>query len=67
MFNNKFLRKKSIKELKNDLYDLLKKRISLYLQLSSKKLNQTHLIKLCKRNISKIKTIIFEKKKINEK
>ncbi len=62
MFSSEFLRKKNIEELKNELSNLLYQKFNLSLQLSSKKLKKTHLIKLYKKNIARIKTIISEKK-----
>ncbi len=66
MSNNKFLRNKDIKELKNILYVLLKKKFTLRMQLFLNKIKKNHLIRKCKKNISIIKTIIREKC-INEK
>ncbi len=66
MSNNKFLRIKTIKELKNNLYILLKKKFTLRMQLSLNRIKNNHLIRKCKKNISLIKTILREKC-INEK
>ncbi len=66
MSNNKFLRNKNIKELKNILYILLKKKFTLRMQLFLNKIKKNHLIRKCKKNISIIKTLIREKY-INEK
>ncbi len=66
MSNNKFLRSKSIEELKNNLHILLKKKFTLRMQLFLNKIKKNHLIRKCKKNISIIKTILREKC-INEK
>ncbi len=61
MSNNKFLRDKSINNLKNDLHILFKKKFSLRMQLSLNRIKKNHLIRECKKNISIIKTILREK------
>ncbi len=49
---------KNIKELKMELYNLLKKYFSLRIQLFSGKLKKTHLIRSYRRNIARIKTYL---------
>lgn len=61
MSNNKFLKNKSINNLKNDLHILLKKKFSLRMQLSLNRIKKNHLIRKCKKNISIIKTILSER------
>ncbi len=63
MINNKLLKNKNIEELNNELNSLLKQYLNLYIQLSSGKLKQTHLIRLCRRNIARVKTFLIIKKK----
>ncbi len=53
-----FYKKKKIKDLNNELFILYKELFNLKLKLSLNKLKQTHLIKLCKKKISLIKTFI---------
>ncbi len=49
---------KSIKELNIELCNLLKEYFNLRMQLSSGKLKKSHLIRLCRRNIARIKTYL---------
>ncbi|NIH16481.1 MAG: 50S ribosomal protein L29 [Buchnera aphidicola (Periphyllus lyropictus)] len=61
--NIKIIRKKDINFLKKELLSLLKEQFNLKIQLSSKKLNRTHLLKKNRRNISRIKMVLSEKEK----
>ncbi len=62
MINNKLLKNKNVKELNADLYNLFKEYLNLRIQLSSGKLKKTHLIRLCRRNIARIKTFLTIKR-----
>ncbi|WP_343183486.1 50S ribosomal protein L29 [Buchnera aphidicola] len=57
----KQLRTKNIEFLKKELFSLLQEQFNLRMQLSSKKLNQTHLLKINRKNIAVIKTLFSEK------
>ncbi|MCW5197111.1 50S ribosomal protein L29 [Buchnera aphidicola] len=57
------LRKKSIHNLYNDLLNLLQEKFNLRIQLSQRKLKHVHLLRRVRRNISRIKTILTEKRK----
>lgn len=61
--NIKIIREKNINFLKKELLSLLKEQFNLKMQLSSKKLNHTHLLKKNRRNISRIKMVLNEKEK----
>ncbi|CAL4043412.1 50S ribosomal protein L29 [Buchnera aphidicola (Phyllaphis fagi)] len=56
------LRKKSSHELYIDLLNLLKEKFNLKIQLSNKKLQNTHLLRIVRRNIVRVKTILTEKR-----
>ncbi|MAJ86941.1 MAG: 50S ribosomal protein L29 [Cellvibrionales bacterium TMED148] len=55
------LRKKTSDELLEALSIELKEQFKLRIQKSSGEFNQTHLIKLSRRNVAKIKTVMTEK------
>ena len=55
------LRKKTRDELLEALSVELKQQFKLRIQKSSGEFNQTHLIKLSRRNVAKIKTVMTEK------
>ncbi|CAL4323951.1 50S ribosomal protein L29 [Buchnera aphidicola (Periphyllus testudinaceus)] len=63
--NTKQLRQKDSKFLQIELLSLFKEQFNLRMQLSSKKLTQTHLLKINRKNISVIKTLLFEKELLN--
>ncbi len=63
MISNEFLKNKNIEELNSELHSLLKQHLNLCIQLSSGKLKQTHLIRLCRRNIARVKTFLVIKKR----
>ncbi len=62
MINNKFMKNKNIKELNLELLNLFKEYFNLCIQLSSGKLKKTHLIRLCRRNIARVKTFLTIKR-----
>lgn len=53
---------KSTQELKKKLNNLLRERLSSYMQNSYKKTQKTHLFKILRRDIARIKTILSIKK-----
>ncbi|WP_367670578.1 50S ribosomal protein L29 [Sodalis-like secondary symbiont of Drepanosiphum platanoidis] len=57
-------KKKYILKLKNELLCLCKEQFNLKMRMSSKQLNQTHLIKKVRKKISRIKTLLSCKEKI---
>jgi large subunit ribosomal protein L29 len=57
------LKKKNIKDLKIELMSLLREKFNLKIQLSAKKLQSTHLLKLNRKKIAIIKTILSEQEK----
>ncbi|WP_343187714.1 50S ribosomal protein L29 [Buchnera aphidicola (Periphyllus koelreuteriae)] len=63
----KQLRTKNIEFLKKELFSLLQEQFNLRMQLSSKKLNQTHLLKINRKNIAVIKTLLSEKELLHVK
>lgn len=55
------LRQKTSDELLEALNTELKEQFKLRMQKSSGEFNQTHLLKLSRRNVAKIKTVMTEK------
>ena len=55
------LRQKTSDELVEALNTELKEQFKLRMQKSSGEFNQTHLLKLSRRNVAKIKTVMTEK------
>jgi len=55
------LKEKSIEELNAELLSLLREQFNYRMQASTGQLAQTHLIKIVRRNIARVKTIITEK------
>lgn len=55
------LRKKSVKELKDELIALLKELFNLRTQRSVGQSNQTHHFKRVKKGIARVKTVLCEK------
>ncbi len=65
-----FLKNKSFEELNVELCNLRKEYLNLRIQLSSGKLKKTHLIRLCRKNIARIKNFLNYNKgviSVNEK
>ncbi len=60
MKNISFFKKKNNKDLKLELYSLLKEFFYLRFKLYSNKFKKTHLIKMCRKNIAIVKTLIKE-------
>ncbi|XBC39169.1 MAG: 50S ribosomal protein L29 [Buchnera aphidicola (Nurudea shiraii)] len=56
-------KKKTIKDLKVDLINLLRKQFGLHLQFSSQKLQKSHLLRLVRRNIARINFLLSSKEK----
>ncbi|XBC41531.1 MAG: 50S ribosomal protein L29 [Buchnera aphidicola (Nurudea yanoniella)] len=59
-------KKKTIEELKINLLNLLREQFNLRLQFSSKKLQKPHLLRLVRRNISRINFLLSYKEKYGE-
>ena len=55
------LREKSIEELNAELLELLREQFNYRMQASTGQLAQTHLQRIVRRNIARVKTIITEK------
>ncbi len=62
MINKRFVINKNIIEIKNKLFSLLKEYFNLRMKLSLNKLRKTHLIKVCKKNIVRLKSFLYKKK-----
>lgn len=54
----KEIAKRQPQELKDELLSLLRKQLNLRIQASNNQLKQTHLLKISRRNIARIKTLI---------
>ena len=55
------LKDKSIEELNTELLELLREQLNYRMQASTGHLAQTHLLRIVRRNIARVKTIITEK------
>ncbi|GAB3241717.1 50S ribosomal protein L29 [Pseudaeromonas pectinilytica] len=55
------LRQKSVEELKAELIGLLREQFNLRIQASTGQLSQTHTLKLVRRDIARVKTVLNEK------
>ena len=55
------LREKSAEELNKELLDKREEQFKLRMQQSTGQLEQSHLLKQCRRDIARIKTILTEK------
>ena len=55
------LRQKSVEELKAELIGLLREQFNLRIQTSTGQLSQTHTLKLVRRDIARVKTVLNEK------
>ena len=55
------LREKSVEELNTELLGLLREQFNLRMQNATGQLSQTHQLKLVRRNIARVKTIITSK------
>jgi large subunit ribosomal protein L29 len=58
------LRGKSFKELNAELLGLLREQFKLHMQAAGGQLQQTHLIKEVRRNISRVKTLLTEQSEV---
>ncbi|MGP1954473.1 MAG: 50S ribosomal protein L29 [Arsenophonus sp. NC-TX2-MAG3] len=57
----KELRKKSVEELNTELLNSLREQFNLSIQSVSGQLKQSHLLRLVRRDIARIKTLLTEK------
>ncbi len=55
------LKEKSVEELKAQLLELFREQFNLRMQASTGQLAQTHLLKIVRRNIARVKTVLTEK------
>ena len=55
------LREKSVDELNAELIELSKEQFNLRMQHATGQLNQTHQLKLVRRNIARVKTVLNQK------
>ncbi|QJC35086.1 50S ribosomal protein L29 [Enterobacteriaceae endosymbiont of Donacia piscatrix] len=58
-----YLLKQKNKELEKELLSLSREQFNLKIQLASKSLKNTHLLKKSKKNIARIKLILSQRKK----
>ena len=58
------LRSKTVKELDDLLLELLREHFNLRVQKANEQLNRHTQIRLAKRNIARVKTVLNEKKKV---
>ncbi|WMY97285.1 MAG: 50S ribosomal protein L29 [Arsenophonus sp.] len=63
----KELRKKKIKILQSELFNMLREQFNLRMQKANGNFQQSHLFKKVRRGIATIKTLLHEKKIIHEK
>ncbi len=64
--NTSTLREKSIEELQETLISLTKERFASRMQQSTGQLGQTHLLKIARRDIARVKTVLTEKSRVSE-
>ncbi len=62
----KELREKTIPELREELTELLREQFNLRMQKGTGQLSQTHRLKMVRRDIARVYTIINEKKRMSE-
>jgi large subunit ribosomal protein L29 len=55
------LKDKSVEELNAELLELLREQFNLRMQVSTGQLAQTHELKIVRRNIARVKTVINQK------
>jgi len=55
------LREKTVDELKQELLTLLREQFTLRMQKGAEQLNRHHQLKLARRNIARVKTVLNEK------
>ncbi len=55
------LREKSVEELNQELEELLREQFNMRIQASTGQLEQTHNIKIVRRNIARVKTVLNQK------
>ncbi len=62
----KELREKTIPELREELAELLREQFNLRMQKGTGQLSQAHKLKMVRRDIARVYTIINEKKRMSE-
>ncbi|WP_054675898.1 50S ribosomal protein L29 [Parasalinivibrio latis] len=55
------LREKSVEQLNEELLGLLREQFNLRMQAATGQLQQTHLLKVVRRDIARVKTVLTEK------
>ncbi|KEY90124.1 50S ribosomal protein L29 [Candidatus Photodesmus katoptron] len=55
------LRKKSIEELKSELFGMLRSQLNLRIQAATNQLKKTDTLKSIRRDIARVKTVLTEK------
>ena len=55
------LKEKTVEQLQEELLNLRREQFNLRMQAATGQLNQTHMMKQVRRNISRVKTILNEK------
>ncbi|UJF19471.1 50S ribosomal protein L29 [Vibrio sp. SS-MA-C1-2] len=55
------LREKSVEELNAELLSLLREQFNLRMQVATGQLQQTHTLKIVRRDIARVKTVMTEK------
>ena len=59
--NARELKAKSVEELQSELLELRKEQFNLRMQKATGQANQTHTLKVVRRNIARVKTVINQK------
>ncbi|RCV87073.1 50S ribosomal protein L29 [Halomonas sp. DQ26W] len=59
--NAQEFREKSVDELREQLFELLREQFNLRMQKATGQLSQTHLLKQVRRDIARVKTVLNEK------
>ncbi|PLK59038.1 50S ribosomal protein L29 [Candidatus Palibaumannia cicadellinicola] len=57
------LRNKNIKELRIELLNLLREQFNLRIQAANNELKHTHFLRIVRKNIARVKTLLTEKTK----
>ncbi|MFT7548328.1 MAG: large subunit ribosomal protein L29 [Candidatus Azotimanducaceae bacterium] len=60
------LKDKSVEELETTLVSLTKDQFNFRMQKSTGQLGQTHLLKIVKKDIARVKTVLNEKSRVSE-
>ncbi|QJQ94340.1 MULTISPECIES: 50S ribosomal protein L29 [Halomonadaceae] len=55
------IREKTVEDLREQLFELLREQFNLRMQKATGQLSQTHLLKQVRRDIARVKTVLNEK------